>query len=106
MFHNLGLMPAFSSQHDRFEVDEANAARTFLTDRGISLEMPSGADFDPVAHNVRHSAGHEYCHRSRHHRRRDAFFPTGHFALETHLQKFAVAMREFLNDHIPNETFS
>ncbi|MDE1177368.1 MAG: HD domain-containing protein [Edaphobacter sp.] len=38
MFHDLGLMPTFSSEHDRFEVDGANAARSFLTDRGISLD--------------------------------------------------------------------
>jgi HD superfamily phosphodiesterase len=38
MFHDLGLMPEFSSAHDRFEVDGANAARNFLTERGISLD--------------------------------------------------------------------
>jgi hypothetical protein len=30
MFHDLGLMPRFSSPSDRFEVDGANAARDFL----------------------------------------------------------------------------
>jgi hypothetical protein len=30
MFHDMGLTPQFSSDHDRFEVDSANAARDFL----------------------------------------------------------------------------
>ncbi|WP_446744809.1 HD domain-containing protein [Silvibacterium acidisoli] len=38
MFHDLGLMPKHSSANDRFEVDGANAARAFLTERGISPE--------------------------------------------------------------------
>jgi len=36
MFHDVGLMPAYSSPADRFEVDGANAARKFLSERGIS----------------------------------------------------------------------
>ena len=36
MFHDVGLMPAYSSAADRFEVDGANAARRFLSERGIS----------------------------------------------------------------------
>lgn len=36
MFHDIGLMPAYSSPADRFEVDGANAARKFLSERGIS----------------------------------------------------------------------
>jgi hypothetical protein len=36
MFHDVGLMPAYSSPADRFEVDGANAARRFLQERGIS----------------------------------------------------------------------
>jgi hypothetical protein len=35
MFHDVGLMPAFSSATDRFEVDGANASRTFLEQYGI-----------------------------------------------------------------------
>ena len=35
MFHDVGLMPAYSSAADRFEVDGANAARRFLKERGI-----------------------------------------------------------------------
>jgi hypothetical protein len=35
MFHDIGLVPAHSSPHDRFEVDGANAARAFLESRGI-----------------------------------------------------------------------
>ncbi|SNT33225.1 metal dependent phosphohydrolase [Granulicella rosea] len=30
MFHDVGLTPSYSSAHDRFEVDGANAARDFL----------------------------------------------------------------------------
>ena len=36
MFHDVGLSPAFSSASERFEVDGANAARSFLTQYGIS----------------------------------------------------------------------
>src|ERR1700733_9890421 len=35
MFHDLGLMPDYSSPADRFEVDGANAARDFLEQRNI-----------------------------------------------------------------------
>lgn len=31
MFHDMGLMPAYSSENYRFEVDGANAARDFMT---------------------------------------------------------------------------
>jgi hypothetical protein len=36
MFHDLGLMPDYSSPNDRFEVDGANAAAKFLRERGVS----------------------------------------------------------------------
>ena len=36
MFHDLGLVPAYSSPTDRFEVDGANAARAFLRHHSIS----------------------------------------------------------------------
>jgi HD superfamily phosphodiesterase len=36
MFHDMGLTHAHSSEHERFEVDGANAARDFLKSRGIS----------------------------------------------------------------------
>jgi hypothetical protein len=36
MFHDSGLLPEFSSQTERFEVDGANAARDFLKARGIA----------------------------------------------------------------------
>ena len=36
MFHDMGLMEKYSSAHDRFEVDGANAARNFLQGYGIS----------------------------------------------------------------------
>lgn len=35
MFHDVGLVPAFSSTSDRFEVDGANAARDFLKRHNI-----------------------------------------------------------------------
>ena len=43
MFHDMGLMPEHSSQHERFEVDGANAARDFLLRHGIGR-----ADVDTV----------------------------------------------------------
>ncbi|MBB5466823.1 hypothetical protein HDG32_002941 [Paraburkholderia sp. CI2] len=36
MFHDMGLMPAYSSKNDRFEVDGANAAGGFLRQYGAS----------------------------------------------------------------------
>jgi hypothetical protein len=36
MFHDIGLVPAYSSDADRFEVDGANAARDFLRGRNVS----------------------------------------------------------------------
>src|SRR3954462_15986524 len=38
-FHDLGLIKAFSSQDERFEVDGANAARQFLTAHDISEDQ-------------------------------------------------------------------
>ena len=38
MFHDVGLVSAYSSYTDRFEVDGANAARDFLRSRGISQQ--------------------------------------------------------------------
>lgn len=38
MFHDIGLMPSHSSQHERFEVDGAHAARDFLRSHGIAEE--------------------------------------------------------------------
>jgi hypothetical protein len=35
MFHDIGLLPAYSSDADRFEVDGANAARDFLRRRKV-----------------------------------------------------------------------
>src|SRR6185312_12234434 len=43
MFHDMGLVPAHSSAHDRFEVDGANAAADFLRSHGIAQ-----ADIDTV----------------------------------------------------------
>jgi HD superfamily phosphodiesterase len=36
MFHDMGLMPAYSSAKDRFEVDGANVAADFLRSHGIA----------------------------------------------------------------------
>jgi len=36
MFHDMGLTPAHSTEHERFEVDSANTAREFLRSHGIS----------------------------------------------------------------------
>ena len=36
MFHDMGLVPAHSSAHERFEVDGANTARDFLRSHGIA----------------------------------------------------------------------
>jgi len=36
MFHDMGLTPAHSGAHERFEVDGANAARDFLRSHGIA----------------------------------------------------------------------
>ena len=36
MFHDMGLTPQYASQHERFEVDGANAARDFLRGHGIA----------------------------------------------------------------------
>jgi hypothetical protein len=36
MFHDSGLLPQFRSTAERFEVDGANAAREFLTARGVA----------------------------------------------------------------------
>ena len=37
LFHDLGLTDAFKSETERFEVDGANAAKSFLTARRINL---------------------------------------------------------------------
>src|SRR5215813_10682121 len=38
MFHDLGLTAHYCSEHGRFEVDGANAARDFLHARGIAQQ--------------------------------------------------------------------
>jgi hypothetical protein len=38
MFHDMGLTPEYASQHERFEVDGANAARDFLRGHGIAQQ--------------------------------------------------------------------
>src|ERR1700722_2163302 len=39
MFHDIGLVPAYSSDADRFEVDGANAVRDFLRRHNISEQV-------------------------------------------------------------------
>src|SRR3954447_8822323 len=39
MFHDLGLVPAHRSEHERFEIDGANAARLFLERHGLPEEQ-------------------------------------------------------------------
>ena len=36
MFHDIGLVEGHRSEHDRFEVDGANAAREFLRSHGVT----------------------------------------------------------------------
>jgi hypothetical protein len=36
MFHDMGLTPQYSTTHERFEVDSANAARDFLRSHAIT----------------------------------------------------------------------
>src|SRR5438309_1627807 len=38
MFHDMGLIPKYSSKSDRFEVDGANSARAFLRQHNISQQ--------------------------------------------------------------------
>src|SRR5882762_376715 len=38
MFHDIGLVPAYGTDADRFEVDGANAARDFLRRHNISVQ--------------------------------------------------------------------
>ena len=38
MFHDIGLVDGHRSEHDRFEVDSANAAREFLRAHGVSSD--------------------------------------------------------------------
>ena len=47
-FHDLGLLQAFSSANDRFEVDSANAVRQFLERHGVSASRIQTA-WDAVA---------------------------------------------------------
>jgi hypothetical protein len=36
MFHDVGLIEAHPSEHERFEIDGANVARAFAPDPGLS----------------------------------------------------------------------
>jgi hypothetical protein len=42
MFHDLGLTPRHYNAQERFEVDSAYAARTFLRSRGVALHTTPG----------------------------------------------------------------
>jgi hypothetical protein len=39
MFHDIGLVAGHRSEHERFEIDGANAARAFLESRGVPEEQ-------------------------------------------------------------------
>lgn len=39
MFHDVGLVEGHRSEHERFEIDGANAARAFLQERGLPEEQ-------------------------------------------------------------------
>ena len=39
MFHDIGLVEGHRSEHERFEIDGANAARAFLQERGLPEEQ-------------------------------------------------------------------
>lgn len=56
MFHDIGFVPAHSSLHDRFEVDGANAARTFLQSRYSCSGDRHGVDCHRAPHDTRHPA--------------------------------------------------
>src|SRR5882757_9248862 len=49
MFHDVGLVEGHRSDHERFEIDGANAARAFLERHGVSEErvMTAGDPFVP-----------------------------------------------------------
>ena len=72
MFHDMGLTPSHSSQHERFEVDGANAARDFLRSHGIpEAGYRHGLDRDRAAHDAGHPAAHASGRRAGDRRRRD-----------------------------------
>jgi HD domain len=48
MFHDLGLVEAHRSEHERFEIDGANAAREFLERHGVGEERVTIA-WDAIA---------------------------------------------------------
>lgn len=48
MFHDLGLVDAYSSPTERFEVDGANAARRFLRSHGVA-EQDADVVWDAIA---------------------------------------------------------
>jgi UTP:GlnB (protein PII) uridylyltransferase len=39
MFHDVGLLEGHRSEHERFEIDGANAARAFLERHGVPEEQ-------------------------------------------------------------------
>src|ERR1700737_4257989 len=65
MFHDIGLVPAYSSAADRFEVDGANAARDFLRhrlNRLTALPSHTPPPPNPPPGSSRHRP-HSRCHR-------------------------------------------
>jgi hypothetical protein len=59
MFHDMGLTPAHSSAHERFEVDGANAARGFSShSRRWRARRGYRVDGDRSAHDTKYSDAH------------------------------------------------
>ena len=54
MFHDMGLTPAHTSAHERFEVDGANAARDFLSSHSIGQDDIYGEYSDAEREAVVH----------------------------------------------------
>jgi hypothetical protein len=44
MFHDVGLIEAHPSEHERFEIDGANVATAFAPDPGLSECPPPGTE--------------------------------------------------------------
>jgi hypothetical protein len=58
MFHDMGLTPAHTSAHERFEVDGANAARDFLSSHSIGQDDIYGEYSDAEREAVVHAHPH------------------------------------------------
>ena len=69
MFHDMGLTHQHKSEHDRFEVDGANAARDFFAEPSFAHSAAGrrhGLDSDRTAHHAWDSATYGPGHRAGH----------------------------------------